>query len=165
MNAISHHSSQTSPAKSLPALNRLSPNQHLLVFAMRKWAVGPTALPDVAQTLFKVFGIYHIEAALQAFETLMQALADKPQNPFSIHELPHLEVGSGELAVLKLITAFQAGDLQTARTLALEIAGPEGNRSVFTSGCQLAKCLDARSILFTLREYKPLAMVAVEGRA
>lgn len=161
MNAIS---SCLSPP-SLPALKQISPNQHLLVFAMRKWNYGPSEMPDVAQTLFKIFGIYHVEEALEAFETVLSAMIENPVRRLVIAALPQPMLSHGELAVLKLISAFQAGDLQTARALAFDIAGPGAKKEVFCAACQLVKSLDARSIVFTLREYRPLALMPVVGRA
>ncbi len=161
MNAISRRPVH-SPA--LP-LNRLSAHQHLLVFAMRKWRLGVAGLADASQSLFRIFGIYYIEAAIEAFETLMTALDDTPEFASPNPSLTRAFVSPGEMAVVKLITALQANDQQTARSLAGKIGGPDAEVEVLAAARLLGQSLDARRVLFTLRGYQPLAVMAVVGNA
>lgn len=160
MNAIHRRPPSTARA----ALNRLSPNQRLLVTAMRQWAQGPARMPDVAQHLFALFGIYYIEAAIEAFETLMTGLANNPSHPMSLFAEGCAEVSADELTVLKIVSAFQANEWSRAKAFAQELAEPEQVPEVLGAASFMAETLEARRILFTLREYKPLALMTVAGR-
>ena len=161
MNAFSRNSSSAH----LPALKHMSPNQHLLVYAMRKWHMGSAEMPDVAQTLFRIFGIYHVEAAIQAFETVLSAMIDNPHNHLAIASLHQSALSAGEMTFLQLITSFHAGAPKTARRLARQIAGRDMENEVFCAACQIAQSLDARRIVFTLRDYQPLALMPIAGHA
>ncbi|NQW00402.1 MAG: hypothetical protein HQ483_11935 [Rhodospirillales bacterium] len=143
---------------------RLAPSQRQLVSAMRRWTEGTAGRPDVIESLFSLFGIYYIEATLEAFDTVMFALADNPANPVGLYPAGCSRVSAGELATLKLITAFQANDLGITQSLARELAGPEGAPELLAACSVIAEALDARRILFTLREYKPLALMVVAGQ-
>ena len=160
MNAI--HRRPQNPA--LPPINRLSPNQQLLIFAMRHWAAGPTRITDVAQNLFSLFGIYYIEAALETFETMMNAITDTVINGVDLHPLGCDTVSSSELTVLKIISAFQANEWKTAQTFARQLSGPENVSEILSAASFIAETLEARRILFTLRQYQPLALMTVAGR-
>jgi hypothetical protein len=158
MNAIHPHGS------TLPPFYRLDPHQQLLVSAMRHWSENAPLGPAVAEPLFRLFGLYYIEVALEAFEVLMQMLADAPRQPPTLLAPTSRQVSRGERTLLQLVNAFQADETVVAHACASTLTGPQNTRELLAATSVLAEALDARRIVFRLRDDKPLALMAVVGR-
>lgn len=161
MNAI-----RTRPlAASSTPLQRLSPNQQHLVAAMRKWKSDACSMGEVVQDLFAVFGIYYMEPGLEAFETLMEALCDPDLDQTTGMATCAPRLSSNELILLKLLCACQAGEWRRAQRFARDLGTSDQAMDLMNAASLIAEILDARGILFTLRDYKPLALMDVEGRS
>jgi len=147
-----------------PPFLQLDPSQRLLLTALRHGSEKAAITPVVAEPLFHLFGIYYIEVALEAFETLIGVLADTRRQPPALQAANSLQVSRDERTLLTMIAAFQDNEPAVAGACANVLVSPENTRELLAAASVLAEALQARRVLLSLRDDRPLALMAVVGR-
>lgn len=108
---------QTEPKHSSPwptAMTDLDPGERLVIWAFRCWASGTESRPMVRSEFHRRFAPRHAEAAMGAFEGLVDAIRGAACRVLNHHAPCCPCVGPDEMCVVTLVAASQERDADLA---------------------------------------------------
>jgi hypothetical protein len=125
----------------------LSLSQQIVTWSLRRYAAGDGRAEVLAPMFRRIFGLAGVEEALTAFACLMVELEHRGRRPLRIEPLTASRLSADEACVLRLMSAQQRADEDTALAVAAWLVGAPAIGGLLEASRRLATALAARQHL------------------
>jgi hypothetical protein len=125
----------------------LSLSQQIVTWSLRRYAAGDSRAEVLAPMFRRIFGLAGVEEALTAFASLMVELEHRGRRPLRIEPLTASRLSADEACVLRLMSAQQRADEDTALAVAAWLVSTPAIEGLLEASRRLAAALAARQHL------------------